>query len=200
MNTPPKADLILHPIRGRLLATLARREMTTREMAREIPDVSQASVYRHVTLLANAGILKVVREVPNRGLVERVYAFDPEDIYLNMDHLSDSTPEDFLRYFKSFLDAVSGQYHRYCIRPDARPQKDGVAFWGEVLYLTPAERLATLKALEDATQPFRDNAPTPERERFYIGRIFIPGRMNPETIQTTNKNKTDRTRRTRKGK
>ena len=174
MTALSKPDLILHPIRGRILAVLARREMTTRQIARALPDISQASVYRHVTLLASAGLLKVVREVPNRGMVERVYAFVVEEAMLQADHLPDAAPKDFLRYFKSFSDAVVGQYRRYCSQPNADPLRDGVAFWGEVLYLTPKERDEVLTALQAATQKFKANDPTPARERFYISRIFIP--------------------------
>ena len=174
MTALSKPDLILHPIRGRILATLARREMTTRQIARALPDVSQASVYRHVTMLTEFGLLKVVREIPARGMVERVYAFELADGYLQATDLENATPEDFLRYFKNFSEGIVGLFRRYSNHPNASPQKDGVSFKGEILYLTPQEREQVFTALYEATKQFRDNGPAPDRTRFYISRILIP--------------------------
>ncbi|WP_324273703.1 helix-turn-helix domain-containing protein [Blastococcus brunescens] len=57
----PSADLLLHPVRLRVVqAFLGDRTLTTSDLRAELPDVPTASLYRHVGVLADAGVLTVV--------------------------------------------------------------------------------------------------------------------------------------------
>ena len=68
------ADLLLHPVRLRIVkAFLGDRALTTGQLAAELDDVPPGSLYRHVALLAKAGVLQVVAERRVRGAVERTY-------------------------------------------------------------------------------------------------------------------------------
>ncbi|MFE1519493.1 helix-turn-helix domain-containing protein [[Kitasatospora] papulosa] len=49
------------------------RELTTADLCDRIRDVSKATVYRHVDLLAAGGVLEVALERRVRGAVERRY-------------------------------------------------------------------------------------------------------------------------------
>src|SRR5690242_1673068 len=69
-----RADLILHPVRMRLLVALARRQLTTRQLSARLPDVAQATLYHHLGLLTRAGLLRVVSQRPVRGTLEKRYA------------------------------------------------------------------------------------------------------------------------------
>ncbi len=169
-----KADLLLHPIRGRILMVLARRRMTTRQIAHALPDISQASVYRHVAVLAEAGVLQVVEEIPIRGVIERVYAFDEDAALVRPDEMTTAAPDDYLRYFQMFVDDLMQIYRRYAGQENAHPNRDGVAFWGEILHLTREERREVGEELRSVTRKRRDNEPRPDRLRYYIGRVFIP--------------------------
>ena len=54
---PTKAvNLILHPVRLRIIQTLVRRERNTQHIADTLPDVPVSSLYRHIRmLLINGG-------------------------------------------------------------------------------------------------------------------------------------------------
>ena len=55
------ADLLLHPVRLRIVqAFLGDRALTTAELGTELPDVPPASLYRHVGVLVEGGVLAVV--------------------------------------------------------------------------------------------------------------------------------------------
>src|SRR3712207_7514085 len=57
------ADLLLHPVRLRIVqAFLGDRTLTTADLRSELPDVPVATLYRHVGVLAEAGVLEVVGE------------------------------------------------------------------------------------------------------------------------------------------
>src|SRR6185437_4634635 len=86
MMTVSTADLVLHPVRLRILqAFLGGRRLTTGDLARELPDVAQAGLYRHVSRLAEGGVLEVVSERQARGAVERTYALRQENAWVDAD-------------------------------------------------------------------------------------------------------------------
>lgn len=184
-----KLDLVLHPIRGRIIMVISRRQMTTRQIAQAMPDVSQASVYRHIALLAEAGILRVAEEIPVRGLIERVYALDEEAALVRHHEISGATSDDYLRYFQHFMDDLMQSYRLYSAGENADPKRDGVAFWGEILYLTRQERDEAVEELRAVTRKYQDRTPQPDRLRYYIGRVFVPesGSLRPTTTETKEK-------------
>ena len=84
------ADLVLHPVRLRILqAFLGDRALTTGELRDELPDVPAASLYRHVARLVDAGVLSVVAERRVRGAVERTYVLRTSAASVRMDELAD---------------------------------------------------------------------------------------------------------------
>lgn len=67
-------DLLLNPIRLRMIGAVACGKRTAGEIGEALPDVPAATLYRHLKKLADAGVLAVVATRPARGAVERVYA------------------------------------------------------------------------------------------------------------------------------
>src|SRR5215510_1859586 len=83
----PKAALITHPVRAQILMVLMGRTLTTQQIAALIPSVPRASLYRHIRLLVDAGILIVIDQIPIRGTLEKIYGvregggtLDPSDV------------------------------------------------------------------------------------------------------------------------
>ena len=69
-----KLDLLLHPVRLRIVHAMSGgRTTTTSELCARLPDVSKATVYRHVALLAEGELLEVDGEQRVHGAVERRY-------------------------------------------------------------------------------------------------------------------------------
>ena len=98
MATVSSADLLLHPIRLRIIQTfLGDRRLTTGQLRLEIADVAPATLYRQVATLAQAGVLTVVDERRVRGTVERTYALSIADAELSDDELIRMTPDDHRR-------------------------------------------------------------------------------------------------------
>ena len=53
-------ELLLHPVRLRVVHALSGgRTLTTAQLRARMPDVSKATMYRHISLLALGGILEV---------------------------------------------------------------------------------------------------------------------------------------------
>ena len=70
------ADLLHQPVRWRVVQALIGRSLTTGQLAELMPDTPTTTLYRHVGVLVNAGVLVVTDERRVRGAVERTYALN----------------------------------------------------------------------------------------------------------------------------
>ena len=113
-----KEDLLLHPVRLRIILATVGRQVTAQQLAAELPDVPQATLYRHINTLADAGILSVVKEQRVRNAIEKTYALPHQDLMLTVEDLEDSEPEDYIRLFTQSLGLQLGYYARYIQQGD----------------------------------------------------------------------------------
>lgn len=68
------AEIVMNPVRQRIFQYLLVHETATvKEIRRALPDIPGASLYRHMKILTEAGILTVVGENRIRGTVESIY-------------------------------------------------------------------------------------------------------------------------------
>ena len=68
-------DACLNPVRQRILQVLIeKKEASAAQILEVLTDIPRASLYRHIKILADAGVIEAVREVPKRGSVEKFYA------------------------------------------------------------------------------------------------------------------------------
>lgn len=168
-----KADLILHPVRMRILMAVALKPMTAGQISEVLTDVAQATLYRHLKLLADANILAVVEEHPSRGTVEKVYALQRGATYLNPNDAASLSHEDHLRSFIMFVTTLIGDYERYLSRADAAPHKE-VSYSKVPVYMTDEELVAVSRAINQALLPLLHNTPGPGRRRRIIASILLP--------------------------
>ncbi|MCP4428431.1 MAG: helix-turn-helix domain-containing protein, partial [Chloroflexi bacterium] len=68
-----KADLIIHPIRFRILQTLAAETLTTQEIAERLPGTPKSSIYRHLKTLLAGEAITVAETRSVKGIQEKVY-------------------------------------------------------------------------------------------------------------------------------
>ncbi|MFD0904799.1 helix-turn-helix domain-containing protein [Actinomadura sediminis] len=79
----------LHPVRLRTLRSVAAGRRTAREIAGMLPDVPQATLYRHLAALAKGGLLEATGE--QRIGPERVYTLPPGGALLDPERLATAT-------------------------------------------------------------------------------------------------------------
>jgi|GEM_PF-1840031 len=68
-----QAQVLLHPVRMRVVLALGADDLTTKQLRNRMPDVAQASLYRAVARLVDAGIIAVVERRQRGGAMERVF-------------------------------------------------------------------------------------------------------------------------------
>jgi hypothetical protein len=169
------ADLLLHPVRLRIVqAFLGERALTTAELGAELGDVPTASLYRHVGLLADAGVLAVVDERKVRGAHERRYRLVVEAASADPSGLS---ADEHRRAFGTFVAALLADFDRYLDRTGDAPDlaADGVGYRQVGLWLDDgefADLLADLRALVAARAALPERA---GRRRRILSTVLMPG-------------------------
>lgn len=174
------ANLLLHPVRLRIVqAFLGDRALTTSELRAELPDVPPASLYRHVALLVDAGVLSVVAERRVRGAVERTYVLRVAAATVNLDDVANMTREDHRQAFMAYVAGLLGDFDRYLDRDDIDLLRDGVGFRVAAMWLDDTELMDFLRDLARIVQPRLANVPKPGRKRRILGSVLLLGEDSP---------------------
>jgi DNA-binding transcriptional ArsR family regulator len=168
-------DLVLHPIRLRIMqAFLGGRELTTGVLAGELADVPAGSLYRHVSLLVDAGVLEVIAERRVRGAVERTYALRLGAAKIEPDELVSMSAEEHRQAFMVFVAGLLGEFDRYLGRGDIDLVRDRVSYNLSALWLDDTELTEMLAEITEVFRPRLANQAREGRTRRLIGSILIP--------------------------
>ncbi|MFG2005079.1 helix-turn-helix domain-containing protein [Spirillospora sp. NPDC048911] len=174
-------ELLAHPVRLRIVQAMAGgRVRTTAQLAGHIPDVHKATVYRHVGLLADGGVLEVVGEQRVRGAVERRYRLCRERAVISADTIESMSPADHRRAFTAAVAALLAEFTAYLDRDDADPIADLVGYRQHVLWLSPDERAEMIDKMRDAITPQLTNPPAPHRTPHLLSPILFPVAEPPQ--------------------
>jgi DNA-binding transcriptional ArsR family regulator len=168
-------DLVLHPIRLRIMqAFLGDRELTTGDLAGELADVPAASLYRHVSLLVDAGVLEAIAERRVRGAVERTYVLRLDAAKIEPDQLASMSADEHRQAFTVFMAGLLGEFDRYLTKGDIDLVRDRVSYGLSGLWLDDTELTELLAEIAEVFRPRLAHQPRDGRTRRLIGSILIP--------------------------
>jgi Helix-turn-helix domain len=169
------ADLLLHPVRLRIVkAFLGDRALTTSQLAAELDDVPSGSLYRHVALLAKAGVLQVVAERRVRGAVERTYTLRTFAAKIGPAEARRMSAEEHAQAFMVYVAGMLADADRYLASGQPDPARDGADYQVGALWLTDAEFAELLRDLAMVFQPRLANAPAKGRRRRMVYTVLLP--------------------------
>jgi DNA-binding transcriptional ArsR family regulator len=170
-------ELLLHPVRLRIVHALSGgRTLTTQQLCDRISDSSQATVYRHVAVLADAGVLEEAGQQRVRGFVERHYRLRRDRSTVTAERAAAATVEEHRRAFAAAMAALLAEYQSYLDSPAADPAADQVGYRQSALWLTAAEREALIAGMRAAIVPHLGNEPGPGRTQHLLSPILFPMR------------------------
>jgi DNA-binding transcriptional ArsR family regulator len=168
-------DLLLHPVRVRIVhALVGGQTRTTSELCARLPDVSKATVYRHVALLADEGLLEVAGEQRVHGAVERHYRLHTERAAIDSEMAESMSVEDHRHGFAAAVAALIAEFNNYLDRKDANPTADRVGYRQIPVWLSPGEIEGLLDAVRHLVLPLIDNQPGPDRRQYLLSPIIFP--------------------------
>jgi DNA-binding transcriptional ArsR family regulator len=168
-------DLLFHPVRLRIVqAGYDGRLFTTAQMCARLSDVSRATVYRHVALLADGGLLEVADEQRVRGAVERRYRLRRARAALDADAVEGMTPQDHRRGFAAVAASLLAEFDLYLDQDGADPVADAVSYRQTSLWLTRTERAEMIERVRAVLRSYTANSPAHGRRHHLLATILFP--------------------------
>jgi DNA-binding transcriptional ArsR family regulator len=169
------ADALLHPIRLRIVRTLAGTpDATVAEVSDALGDVPPASLYRHIKKLVAVGVIETSSQRPVRGATESRYRVAHGA--LSASDVRSASNEDHLRYFVTFAATMIDDYAAYLSSGAPDLLHDGVGYRQVPLDLTDAELRRMASAISAAIAPFVGLPRTKARTPRILSTILMPAR------------------------
>jgi DNA-binding transcriptional ArsR family regulator len=168
-------ELLIHPVRVRILHALFDGvTRTTSELCERLPDISKATVYRQVSLLAEAGVLEVADEHRVRGAVERYYRLRRSQARIDAEAAARMTLEDHRQGFAAAVAALVAEFSSYLDRPGANPTADSVGYRQIPIWLSREELEHLVRSTSDLIAGQIGNEPHRDRRRYLLSPILFP--------------------------
>jgi DNA-binding transcriptional ArsR family regulator len=173
--TQKRRDILLHPIRMRIFSEVTGGNATAKTIGAAMPDVPQATLYRHINKLVETGFLKVVEEIPIRGTVERVYSIGASGLL--PEELRGMGTDELRMATNMILGGLLADFERYIESRQVDlldPIAEGFDFTKSQIHLSDEEFFQLREDLWTILQPVIHHKPSPDRRRRIFSFLFIP--------------------------
>jgi DNA-binding transcriptional ArsR family regulator len=107
-----KIELIIHPVRFRILRAIDKESLTTQEIANRLADVPKSSIYRHLKLLLKNDLIMVADSRLVNGIQEKTYRLD-QPARLGAEEMKGISANDHIRYFTTYALTLVQDYADY---------------------------------------------------------------------------------------
>jgi len=173
-----KIDLILHPVRFRILRLLGNDSLTTQQISDRLTNVPKSSIYRHLKLLLEGGVVDVAQTQLVHGIQEKTYQL-VQPTHLSAGDMAGLSADEHVQYFTTYVMTLLQDFSYYL--KDAESAESGidlltdrVGYTEVILQATPAELDVFQKELNEAVLKLLKNEPGPGRRPFKLAVIGHP--------------------------
>ena len=161
-------EACMNSTRQRIIQVIMiKKEATSAEIGEELQDIPRASLYRHIKVLLDAGIITVVKEEVKRGSVEKTYAIAPQMPY-------GDTNEEYNSLIQSALMGLQGEFYRYFSGENPDPQRDLLTVGSASLMMSDEEMMEFIRAYGDLIQRYMTNKPSEGRKVRKVTLVISP--------------------------
>ncbi len=173
-----KADLIMHPVRLRILRALDGEAKTTQEIAEQLGDVPTSSVYRHLKLLLEGGLVEAIDTRMVKGIQEKAYRL-AQSAVLGPGDVALWTAGDHVHYFTTYVLALLHDFAAYVSRTEAAQGSidmlaDRVGYRELSFYATIQELDAAFGAVNAALLPLLKQEAGNGRRKYKLATVLHP--------------------------
>jgi DNA-binding transcriptional ArsR family regulator len=165
-------EALLHPERVLIAGEIAGRALTTGEIAAILPEISQTSLYRHLRVLADAGVIEVAQTAVKRGAVEKRYAL--RSATSGETSSAEKTRDQMLDFFGAVHGLMLAQFTRFVRSSAFATRAVEPLFRGYPVYATDAEYEQLVASLVEPLQNAFAQVPGNGRTRRYLFAVAIP--------------------------
>lgn len=175
-----KAEMLMHPVRIKICMALMRHNnngLTPLEMVKLIHDVPQATLYRHIQVLFDADIIRVINEKKVRSVTEKYYVLNEENAHVNAEEWDQVPNQEKLDYYSYFQLSLMNQYQDYLDALNKREKpEDRSTFSLAQLQLDEESYASFLHEMNDLMRKYykQSNQQTEENTVRTIGITIIP--------------------------
>lgn len=167
-----KAELIIHPIRLRILRALLFGPQTTQELAEQLPDVPKSSLYRHLRMLLEGELIGIAEARLVQGIQEKVYEL-VEMPQLSRQDMAKISADDHLRYFTTFMAILLQGFADYLAAvPDF--EKDVIGYSEVAIWATPEQFHSFNQKLSAALMPLMRQEKGDGRQQYKLATVIYP--------------------------
>lgn len=172
-------DVIMHPVRMRIIQKLINHQLTAQQLMELLPDIPQASLYRNIKKLVDAEVIHIVEETPIRGTVEKLYSIhNPATATLDPEEVKNLSKDEQMSIFIKYLVNLMGEFERYLTEGNVDYIADGVSFRQATLYLSDEEFRGFLDELRAVYAKALEKKSAKGRRSRTFANIIIPGPKN----------------------
>ncbi|MDP9018960.1 MAG: helix-turn-helix domain-containing protein [Candidatus Eremiobacteraeota bacterium] len=152
---------MFHPARIRIISILEAGARTAAEISHAMSDVPTATLYRHLKVLVDSGLLLIESPPSGRpGPAERIYSVNRDKAIIPRKGLNKLKRLPLRRHFATFVTSMLGDFERYTEAQNYDLEADGVRFRKVPLRLSASAHAAFLKELDALISRF-ERASTP---------------------------------------
>ena len=169
-------------MRLRIVLETSAGDVTASELAQRLPDVPQATLYRHIATLVDEHVLEVVAERRIRGGVERTLRLVPRNAGIGPIEAASLTPDQHVSGFVTFVGALVSAFEHYVRDPGAALDSDPVGYRQAALWLSDEETSHLVEELSGVLARYIEQEPRPDRRRVRLSTVLIPD-VGPERRQ-----------------
>jgi DNA-binding transcriptional ArsR family regulator len=175
-------ELIAHPVRLRIIHALSGDHVaTTAQLCARMPDVSKATVYRHVDLLAEHTLLEIAGEKRIRGVVERSYRLRRERAVLGADTATAASNDEHRGILA--MATLLAEFQTYLDGEFADPGADLVGYRQHAIWLDHEELVSLIADLRAVIAPRLAHDATSGRGAYLLSPILFPLASAQDSIE-----------------
>lgn len=107
-----KVELILHPVRFRILQTIDGGTLTTQQIADQLTDIPKSSIYRQLKILLEGEMITVAETKIVNGIQEKTYQLAQKP-YLGAGDMANLSSEEHIHFFTIYIMNVLHEFADY---------------------------------------------------------------------------------------
>ncbi|KRG17046.1 hypothetical protein ACA29_01035 [Lederbergia galactosidilytica] len=171
-----KADLLLHPVRMRIVQQLLlNKPLTIAQLVEILGDVPQATLYRHINLLLEANLIEVIETQKVKGTEERKFSVKMDNLQIPESEIEVLSQEDHIRHFSVFHGNLLQLATSYLANTSPEKyEQEGFSYAYVPLHLSDEEFQELTQSIQQEIEKVFNNKLTPERTTRIFGSMFIP--------------------------
>ncbi|MBW8348008.1 helix-turn-helix domain-containing protein [Bacillus sp. IITD106] len=171
-----RADLLLHPVRMRIVQQLLlNKSLTIAQLVEILGDVPQATLYRHINLLLEANLIEVIETKKVKGTEERKFAVKMDNLQIPESEIESISQEDHIRHFSVFHGNLLQLATSYLGNTSPEQyEQEGFSYAYVPLHLSDEEFQELIQSINQAIGKVINNELTPERNSRIFASMFIP--------------------------